>query len=332
MLDSAFKARNLTAAINTMRPVKTPVLDAVFARKSRQDGDLFGWDVKFSARRLLPNIRVEAPATVRDKVGAKFVTCSAPRFAEKRFISAASLNSARAFGSEFEKATIEQKVAENQFDMRGDVDRTREFMAVKALQGQVVDEAGTVLVDYGFAAGQKPVLEGEAVWTHANSDPIGNIRAWKKLIADSMDGVDGFLAFCGGSAMTALLKNASVRALLGYQKGAAIAEAGQVTRLAGLGDIQEYFGTYKNSAGATQQLFPEDVFCLVGLSADHGAELYAPIVDLKAAGGVGNALPAEVFFSKSWEEEEPSGRWVKAEARPLPILYRPDCVVWADVL
>jgi hypothetical protein len=332
IVDTAFSARVLTAAINLMKPVATPVLDLVFARKAGQDSDLFVWDVKFSARRLLSNIHVSAPASVRDLTGRKAVTCAAPRFAEKRFISAASLNAVRGFGEQFAAQRLEAKVADEQFDLKGDVDRTREFMAVKALSGQVVDESGAVLVDYGLSNDQKPVLAGGDKWDTSTGDPIGDIRGWKKLIADAMNGVDKFVAFCGSGAMTALLGNDNVAALLGFQAGQQIAEAGQITKLAGVSDIREYFGTYATAGGVTTQLFADGVFCLVGLSADHGAELYAPVVDLKAAGGVGNGKPGEVFFSKSWEEEEPSGRWVKAEARPLPVLYRPECVVWATVV
>lgn len=332
IVDTAFSSRVLTAAINLMRPVATPVLDTVFARKTGQDTDLFAWDVKFSGRRLLPNIHVSAPATVRDLTGRKVVTCSAPRFAEKRFIPASALNAARGFGEQFATQRLEAKIADEQFDLKGDVDRTREFMAVKALSGQVVDETGAVLVDYGLDNDQKPTLTGTDKWDTTTGDPIADIRSWKKWIADRMNGVDKFVAFTGGSAMSALLSNAKVTALLGYQAGQQIAESGEINRLAGVSDIREYFGTYQTSAGVITQLIAEGVFCLVGLSADHGAELYAPIVDLKAAGGVGNGKPGEVFFSKSWEVEEPSGRWVKAESRPLPVLYRPECVVWATVV
>jgi hypothetical protein len=214
--------------------------------------------------------------------------------------------------------------------MRGDVDRTREFMAIKCISGQVVDESGAVIVDYNFPAGQKPVLAGNAIWTDAASDPIKNIRAWKKYIGDRVS-VDRFVAICGSSAMDALIGNVNVGDKLKYAAGKQIAEEGRIAFLAGV-QIEEYFGTYKDSSGAIQQMVPDDKFILVGIGADTAAELYAPVVDLEAEGGVGGGKEAEIFFSKSWEEKDPSGRWLKVESRPLPVLFQPECVIYADVL
>lgn len=328
--DSAFSSRVLTAAINKMRTVRTRALDMIFPRKKRQLSDLFAWDIKSSSERLLKNIRVSDAAQTTNKTGRKTVTCQAPRFAEKRLISAADLNSMRAHGEANAPELLKERLADEQFDMKGDVDRTREFMAIKALSGQVVDESGAVIVDYNFPAEQKPVLAGAALWTDAAGKPVTNIRAWKKHIADRVN-VDKFVALCGSDAMDALISNGQAIELLKYSAGKQIAEEGRIAHLAGV-EIEEYFGTYKDAAGDLQDLLPANVFCLVGLSADNAAELFAPVVDLKASGGVGKSKEAQVFFSKQWEVEDPSGRWVKVEARPLPVLFKPECVIWAEVV
>ena len=60
-----------------------------------------------------------------------------------------------------------------------------------------------------------------------------------------------------------------------------------------------------------------------------------PVVDDDAPGGVGNVTAdgnGVLYFSKSWKKQDPSGRWVKAEARPLPVLQRPGAVVDARVV
>ena len=328
--DNMFTNRVLTAAVNKMRPVKTRVLDLIFPRKKRQLTDLFAWDIKSSSERLLKNIRVSDAAQVTDKTGRKVITCQAPRFAEKRLIAAADLNGMRAFGEEAAPELLKERLADEQFDMRTDVDRTREFMAIKAVSGKVVDETGATIVDYNFPAAQKPVLAGAALWTDAASDPVKNIRAWKKYIGDRV-GVDRFVAICGAGVMDALINNDNARELLQYAAGKQIAEEGRIAHLAGV-DIDEYFGSYKDANGDRQQLMPDNVFCLVGIGPDTAAELYAPVVDLKASGGVGKGKEAQVFFSKSWEVEDPSGRWVKVEARPLPVLFQPECVIWGEVI
>lgn len=328
MFDSVFKTRVLVMAVNKLRPVATRALDLIFPRKKRQLSSLFAWDIKSSNERLLKNIRVSDAAQVTNGVKRKTVTCEAPRFAEKRFIGADVLEAARKAG-ELGPELIKERVADEQFDMRGDVDRTREFMAVKCLSGQVVDESGAVIVDYNFPADQKPVLAAGSKWSEGGTDPIQNIRAWKKYIGDRV-AVDKFVALCGASAMDALIGNESVGDKLKWAAGKQIAEEGRIAFLAGV-QIDEYFGTYRDAAGVIQQMVPDNAFILVGIGPDTTAELYAPVIDLKAEGGVGSGKEPEIFFSKSWEEEDPSGRWIKVESRPLPVLIQPESVVFATV-
>ena len=328
-MDKIYSTRVLTAAINKMTPVKTPVLDKVFGRKKRQTSSKFAWDIKSSNERLLKNIHVAAPAQVTNGVNRKTVTCEAPRYAEKRPISAADLVDMRKFGAETGNELLKERLADEQFDIRGDIDRTREYQAVKALSGQVIDESGSLIVDYNFDASQKPVLAGTALWTDSSSDPVANLRAWKKWISQRV-AVSGFYAFCGSGAMDALLDNAKALELLKYTVGKQLAEEGRIARLAGV-EIEEYFGTYKNASGTIQEMIPDNVFALVGLGAQNAAELFAPIVDLKAPGGVANGKPGQVFASKSWEKDDPSVRWIKGESRPLTVLYQPECVIWAQV-
>jgi len=323
------KMRTLTAAVNKMSPVRTRVLDRVFPRKKRQLSDLFKFDIKSGSEGILRNISVSDAAQVTNNVGRKTVTCAAPRFAEKRFIAAADLNAMRGFGTEA-PALLKERTADEQFDMRSDIDRTREFMACKALSGQVVDKDGTVLVDYNFPVAQKPVLAGAALWTDVAGSPVKNIRAWKKYIADRV-AVSGFVAMCGAGAMDALIENDNARELLKYTAGRQIAEEGRIASLAGA-EIEEYFGTYKDDAGVRHDLLPNNVFCLIGLGPDVAAELFAPVVDLDAPGGVGGGQPAEIFFSKQWKKEDPSGIWTKVEARPLPVIFQPECIIWATVI
>lgn len=327
-LDQIFKVRVLTTAVNKMRTVKTRVLDIVFKRKKGQLSSLFAWDIKSSNERILKNIRVSDAAQVTNGVKRKTVTCEAPRFAEKRFIGADKLDAARKAG-EVGVETIKEKVADEQFDMRSDVDRTREFMAVKAVSGQVVDESGAVIVDYAFSADQKPTLAAGRKWNEGGTSPITDIRAWKKWISNRVS-VDQFVAICGSAAMDALIENEAIGDKLKWVSGQQIAEEGRIARLAGV-MIEEYFGTYKDASGNIVEMVPENAFILVGIGADTAAELYAPVVDLDDDAGVGSGKDPNIFFSKAWDEKDPSGKWVKVESRPLPVLFQPESVVYATV-
>lgn len=330
-MDNIFKSRALTTAVNIMKPATTRILDVLFGRKKRELTDRLAWDIRSNSEKIMKSVSVYGPATVADKTGKKTVTVEAPRFPEKRFIPAADLNAMRAFGEQVAPELMRERVANEQYDMRQKIDRTREFMAATALRGKVIDAEGTVIVDYNFAANHIPVLAGNALWTDAASDPLANIRAWKKLIGQALGNVTSWFAFSGSSAMDALLDNQKALELLKYTVGRQLAEEGRVSSLAGVA-IEEYFGSYVDDNGDRHDMIEEDKFILIGMAPDVAGEHYSPVIDLKASGGVGSGQKADLFFSKSWEDEDPSGRWVKVESRPLPVLYRPECIVYATVV
>jgi len=330
-MDNIFQTRSLSAAINLIRPVPTVILDQVFNRKLRQLSPRFAWDIYGASERVLKSISANEPAQVTAQEGYQTVTCDAPRFAEKRLIAAHELASMRGFGQQALPALLKEHIGREQAQMRRKMDLTREFMAAKALSGQVVDDAGQVLVDYNFAAEQTPTLTGTDLWTDQASDPLKNIRAWKKQIAQSVGQVSKWVGFCGSAAMDALLDNGAVLELIKYTQGGEIASDGRIANLGGVA-IYEYYGSYVDSTGTRQDLIPADRFVLVGVAEDGFAELYAPVVDFDSEFGAGQGKPGEVFSAKSWKTDDPSGRWLKVEARPLPVIMRPDSIIYAQVV
>ena len=330
-MDALFTSQVLTEAINQVYPVKTTILDKVFGAKKFLPTGVFSWDIITGSRRILKNLKVGDSATVRDKQGRKTVTCNGARFSEKRFISAADLDKLRGFGEQYLPQLVGDMIRTELEDIKSDVDRTREYMAAKAITGTIVDDAGVTIVDFGFSGAQAPVLIGKQKWDDSESNPIKNIRAWKKLITKAVGSVDKFVAFCGATAMDALIENEAILKLLGFSNGKQIADEGRIINLAGV-DIEEITGTYLDSSNVAQNLIADAEFILVGVSSQTAAEIFAPVVDLKDANGVGSGNPASMFFSKSWETEDPSGKWIKGEARPLPILYKPDAIIKATVV
>lgn len=331
-MDNLFKIRTLTAAVNALKAPTRRIYNRLFAPYERMElSDRLAFDVISGSEGVLSNISIYAPSTVDDKTGRKTITLTAPRISNKRMIFTAELNAYRQFGGpgvEMMKA----RIAREQLDMRGKHDRTLEFWAANALKGKIYDaDLTTVLVDYNMAAEHKPTLVGTALWTDAASNPVNKIRSWKQLIEDdSAAAITGWLAFCGSGVMDALIKNDSVKDFLKHTVGNQVAENGTIERLSGV-DIDEYSGSYVDASGTRHRFVGTDEFILVGLCEELTDVPYAPIVDEEAPGGVGNG-PGQVFFSKSWPEKDPSGRWIKCESRPLPVLKRPGAVVVATVI
>ncbi|BBO80175.1 hypothetical protein DSCO28_07410 [Desulfosarcina ovata subsp. sediminis] len=335
-MDNLFKIRTLTAAVNAIKAPSRRVYNRIFAPyENMQPSDRLAFDVISGSEKLLSNISIYAPATVDDKTSRKTITLTAPRIANKRFVATAELNAYRQFGGPGVQMMMD-RIATEQKDMRGKHDRTLEFWAVNALKGVIYDsDLSTVLVDYNVDATHTPTLTGADLWTDAASDPIAKIRAWKKLIEDdSAAAIEAWVAFCGSGVMDALLGNTAVRELLKYDKGSQMAENGRIQRLAEV-ELDEYNGSYVDASETRQRYIGSDEFLLVGICDELAQVPYAPVVDDDAPGGVGNIGEGErgvMFFSKSWKEQDPSGRWIKCESRPLPVLKRPGAVVDATVI
>ena len=336
-MDDLFKIRVLTAAINAMTAPTMTVYNRIFRGKEHlEPSDRLAFEVITGSQKILKNISIYAPAMVTDKTGRKVITLTAPRLSTKRFVHTAELNALRAYGKQIGTEMMKTRIAREQKDMRNEHDRTLEFWACNALKGVIYDsDLTTELVNYNVDATHKPTLTGTDLWTDSASNPIQTFRTYRRLINDDSNAaITGFVAFLGYAAMDALLKNTAVLNLLKYGKGRKIAEEGDVARLAKT-EVIEYDGSFIDDTGTRQRYIENDHMLLVGLCDDLVDVPYAPVVDEAAPGGVGNIGAGGngvMFFSKSWKEEDPSGRWIKAEARPLPVLQRPGAVVYAKVV
>ena len=209
------------------------------------------------------------------------------------------------------------------------------------MKGEIYDsDLSTVLVDYNVDPTHAPTLtasgDWEAVWTDTtNSDPIRKIRELKRLIEDDCGAtITSWVAYLGWEVMDALLAHQAVRDLLKTDKGSQIAENGRIQRLVEV-EMEEYNGSFLDDDGTRQRFVGSDEFLLIGVCEDLVDCPYAPVVDDDAPRGVGNINAkgqGQLYFSKSWKEQDPSGRWIKAETRPLPVLQRPGAVVKATVV
>lgn len=336
-MDNLFKTRVLTTAINEMKAPARKVYNRLFAGKEHlEPTDRLAFEVITGSQRVLATVNIYAPATVTEKTGRKVITMTAPRLSTKRFIHTAELNALRAYGQQVGQEMMSTRIAREQMDMRNEHDRTLEFWACNALKGKIYDaDMKTVLVDYSVASSHKPTLTGTDLWTNASSNPITKIRELKRLIEDDSNAtITGWIAFVGYEAMDALLTNTAVLNLLKYEKGRKMAEEGDVARLTGT-ELNEYSSSFLDQKDKRQRFIDPKYFMLIGLCDDLVDVPYAPVVDDDAPGGVGN-IDANgngvLYFSKSWKEEDPSGRWIKAETRPIPVLQRPGAVVYAKVV
>jgi hypothetical protein len=132
--------------------------------------------------------------------------------------------------------------------------------------------------------------------------------------------------------MDALINNANLRDLVKAQGGLEMIRKSGIFYLDGI-TIEEYNGSFVDDNGTRQRFIEPNAFALVGEGFDVFDCPFAPVIDFDSPNHVGSSnspsMDKQLFFSKSWVEKDPSTRWIKGESRPLPVLQRPDAVVYA---
>ncbi|MBF0426659.1 MAG: major capsid protein [Magnetococcales bacterium] len=334
-----FKPVALTTAVNAFKPAESLVYSDLFApRLHTADSETLLFDVLTGSEGILPNIRNHAPATVNDKTGRRAITMTAPRVAEKRQILTADLLRVRSYGS-IATMMMMDRINYELRDMTNDVFRTLEYWSCGALRGKILDVDGTTtLIDFNVPDTHNLTLTSTDKWSDADSDPIGNLESWKQTVQEDTAGViNEWRCYCGFRVMNALLKNPSVQDKFKYTAGTQMAVSGDIPQLAGV-TMLRHGGSFLDSNKVRRHYIDPDEIILVGLGNDTVDCMAAPIVDEDAQQGIGNIIvdtegkfQPQVFYAKSWKEEDPSARWIKIEARVLPILRRPTSVLHAKV-
>lgn len=338
-MDNLFKSRVLTASVNEIKTdVPMKIYDRLFRPKEHlEDSSLIAFDIIFGSERLLPNLKVTDEATVTSHTGRKTVTVEAGRLADKRLIPAAYFDKLRGYGEQFKRERASVKIAREQNDMKGEHDRTLEFWAASAIQGVIYDsDLTTELVNYNVDATHKPVLAGGDLWSDPdNSYPLRDLAAWRRLIKrDAKAVITEWIGYCGENVMPNLLKNKNVLSFLSEKRLDVIATETDTIERLGKVELVEYDDYFEHTDGTLKQAIDANTFVLIGVCEEVVDAPFAPVIDMEQPGLVGNITSEGeglMFFSKSWPEKDPSGRWVKNEARPLLVLKRPGAVIVATV-
>jgi len=332
-MDNLFKIRTLTTAINNLNTPDAVFWNRFFAPKGRMEtSDRLAFDILSGSRKILKNLSVDAEAEIREQTSRTTVTMTAPRIAPKKFIPIADLNASRAFGTQAAPARMRDKIATEQTDMLNEIARTWEFQAVNAMKGRIYDSDGkTILCDYNMPATHRIQLDGTDVWTDLDDAVITTqFDTWQRLIADDSEAnITSFVAYMGSGAWSNMLQNEAILSLLAPTKKELVATAGGISMLVNT-ELNRYLGSYIDNSDVRQRYVGTNEVILIGMSNDLTDCPYAPILDTEAPNGVGNVIAggrAVPVFSKSWLRKDPSGRWIKAEARALPVLQRPENVV-----
>lgn len=281
------------------------------------------WDViKGSRERSIPTLpNREAKIIAQLGVGQK--TASFIYVREKKAFEPTTIRWLREPG-QMAKANAEASVRRETKDLDNRLERLIESYCWEALQDSIVinevDVKATITM--GISGAHKPTVG--TTWSDAGADIIGNIYAWKKLIQQDT-GFDATDIYLPGDTMEYVYKNTAIKGLFSEKHKWQYLQSSVIEGLLGL-NWNVFNGGYENTSGtfvpyidvdhAIMMSKGGDPFILMeGLSADHDAP--------KNHTGK---------FSKSWQTKDPSARFFLIELNFLPVLQRPDNVVYPKVL
>lgn len=320
-----FETRKLVQSVNSIKPAPSFIMDTFFSNRDVNNAEHIDVEIYDGKRKLAPFVSPRIAGVLMESAG-KTVSSYKPAYIKFKYVTEAE-DIARettgvfyADGSSPAQRGIDKAVLEFEEGINS-IDRRVEFMATKAIttgQVAIVGEGVDDVVDFQMPAGNLKTLTGASLWTDETSDPIADLRAWKREVIKT-SGITPDRCVMGSDVLDAFIAHPKVQAYLNLRRidlgsitGVNVGEGASLWgTIEGL-DIYSYDAYYTDDSGVTQEIFPTDRI-LLGSTMAKTVLNYGAIKDLKSGTFIGEV------FAKSWEVEDPSARFVLFQSAPLPV-------------
>ncbi|WP_456390615.1 major capsid protein [Hydrogenimonas sp.] len=338
-IEELFQTRELTASVNQIPAAGTFLQDLFFKKEDVSEAEAVDIEIKKGKRKMAPFVAPRMKGKVVE--GAqKTVRTYKPAYIKHKFVTEAAdvvQNANTVFyeaGSAMERAAA--KLVDDLMEGKEYIYRRIEWMAAQALTtGKIIVKGDGVEdeIDFSFDVSQLPVLSGTALWSDTDSDPIKQMRAWRTERVKA-GGIAPNVAVMGGDAVDAFINNAKVQNALDLrrmERGIINPEVlpkgvtywGYIPEIAT--DIYSYDEWYIDDETGAEKAMVDAETVIYGSTQAKAKRVYGAIKDLKA-------LYATKVFAKSWEEEDPSVRYLLMQSAPLVVPVEVDAFMSAKVL
>jgi hypothetical protein len=337
-----FETRTMLAALEQMLPPKTFLRDTFFSNVETSNTEYVDIDIVKGKRRLAPFVAPTHKGKLVERIGWTTNTYKPP-YVKPKMVTTAQDFLKRNLGetiygsadTAFSRAA--KQVGKDLRELDEIITRREEWMAAQLLQSgqvRVLGEGVDETIDFQMEASHIITLSGTDLWSdQTNSTPIEDLRAWRRLILrDSGRSVTDVVM--GADAVDAFLDHPDVRGKLDTRR----IDLGEI-RPSELAQGVLYYGRirdvnvdlwvydewYIDPATLVEQPMVAANKIIMGDRTARTARHYGAIQDLKANA----AVPR---FPKSWEEEDPSVRYLMLQSAPLLAMHQVDAFVVAQVL
>lgn len=281
------------------------------------------WDVLKGSRQRAQVTMPNREGKIVEQLGIGKKTSTFIYVREKKAFEPTTLRWLREPG-QLAKANAEAAVRRESKDLNDRLERLVESFCWDALKGTITISEPDVkaTVDFGIDATHKPTAS--VLWSDIlNSDIIANIKAWKKLITQE----SGFAPtdiYLSSDVMEYVYKNDEIRSLFSEKHKHGYLQTGHIEGLLGM-DWHIFDGGYENTSDVFVPYIPTTHILMIAKGG-------TPFVLMEGLSADEDAPKQYVGkFAKSWKTTDPSARFILVEYNFLPIIMRPDNIVYAQV-
>jgi hypothetical protein len=339
-----FKYQTMLRVLETAKKPKTFLRNNFFSTVEQSMTEQVLIDVVEGKRRTAVYVKPKHAAKVVDRIGYKTNAYTPPYVKMKMDCRAEDfltrMPGETIFGGgDTPMARAAKRVGEDLITMNDMIDRLEEYQAAQLIQTgayNIVGDGVDEVIDFVLPGSHNITLTGADRWTESTGTPIDDLRTWKRLIAKDSGETATDVIF-GESVVEAFLANAQVKDYfdrLHINNGTLTAEADYgaegsgvtfIGRIQSLGlNIWAYDEWYIDPASGTETAMINNENVIMLAKNMRSSRTYGAIRDLKA----NFAVPR---FPKSWEEEDPSVRWLMVQSAPMLALHNTASILVADV-
>ena len=341
MAISLFDTRTMLEAMPQLPLVRTFLRDTFFKNVRTFDTKAVDIDIKKGKRRVAAYVGPTDEGHRSERIGYTTYTYAPPYIKEKRGIEPKDVLFDRGMGQTIyasggPQAREAAMIREDLIELDEMITRREELQASQAIfNGEIAFRDANEKVTFPVDTNHR-VLTMSKYWDESGGFPLDELRAWRTMLIKN-GGMAPNILLCGSEAIAALMGNVQVNGTDGAISQVKI-DRGQITPdnqpngvtywgfLRDIGcDVYSYDDWYIDPADGVEKPYVPAKYIMLGNTNARMDRLYGVIQDL-------SGLYAVPRFPKSWEEEDPSVRWMMMQSAPLMVPVAVDTYMIAKVV
>lgn len=190
-----YETRTMMKSIELIKPVRTFLKDNFFGTIDTRLTEKIDVDIKKGRRRMAPFVAPRVGGIVMERDGFQTKTIGTPKIAPERILTKDDISKRSAGENIYSTKTPEERSAEllanDLIELDEYITRREEWMCRELLlNGKILikeqtDNGKEIEKEVNVNFTNKVILSGEDLWTASTSNPIENLKEWRKGIIKS---------------------------------------------------------------------------------------------------------------------------------------------------